>query len=142
MCQVQPPMRTPGPRRLLPRNALYLPPRRRTSKELYASGGKDSVIRETSHQSRHTSIHAAMHMRSPMVATIFPTPKERMQRAAESKPRAPALGETQQFADTSVKRAPETTRVTKTENEDGRTSEQLMEETILEAAQRFDEVVG
>ena len=32
---------------------------------------------------RHTSIHTAMHLRSPVISTIFPTPKERMLRAAE-----------------------------------------------------------
>ena len=32
---------------------------------------------------RRSSIHAAMHLRSPVISTIFPTPKEMMIRAAE-----------------------------------------------------------
>lgn len=53
-------------------------------KELFAlkQDGDPSQRTVGAEAARHSSIHTAMHMRSPIIATIFPTPKERMQRAA------------------------------------------------------------
>jgi len=53
-------------------------------KELFAlkQDGDPSQRAGGADAARHSSIHTAMHMRSPIIATIFPTPKERMQRAA------------------------------------------------------------
>jgi len=56
----------------------------RRCKELYAMRrGLDPMQRSALEQTHRYSIHNAMNLRSPIIATIFPTAKQRMQQAAE-----------------------------------------------------------
>ena len=62
------------------------------SKELYeAKLREDPMARPPATMKPRSSIHAAMAMRSPVISSIFPTPKDSMLRAAELRQTAQAL---------------------------------------------------
>jgi len=62
------------------------------SKEMYeAKLREDPMARPPATMKPRSSIHAAMAMRSPVISTLFPTPKDSMLRAAELRQTAQAL---------------------------------------------------
>lgn len=116
----------------------------RRCKELYAMRrGLDPMQRSALEQSHRQSIHNAMHLRSPIIATIFPTAKQRMQQAAELQ-QALQGGELSPAAaaassNGSAHDAPAAARsgAAPSPGVHGRTSEELMDEEIGAAYASF-----